>query len=972
MSTLPTVNNSSKITKQLTNKINQRIVTDIVLKTLSNESFSVYRLSGSSEVGETYEFNVSFVSSHAIDIEDIVDTDVKISIKDENSLQIKEIYAKVYKASEDSVVASKYMYKLHVVSPLYYLKFNKRYEIYHDKKASDIITEIFNRYGSVLNIRLENKIDSEKIPLREYTTQYNQSDLEFIEMLCKEEGYSLVYHYSSEDKDFFTSAFEFTLCELNEHCKVINHSAVADFNISKKFVPTNVLEDYYDYDKPSLDMKTEFGATLDTEFLKDNSSTKQLRSHLQTHTLRDKLNVQDESLYKDLKRYSQIDAYANMAQSRVIEANTQELFIHDSMAIELHDEKAGKNFEVIITKCEYKIVSPNALEEYIEAEEFSDELEYEVHFEAIPKDVIYKPLQTTHKPKINSIQTAIVSKGTQQSDESANEIDVDEKGRIRVLFHFEQNKETSCYIRVASFYNGDGYGAQFLPRVNSEVLVSFINGDIDKPVVVGSLYNGENKLPYNLPKDKTKSYIRTHSIPAYEEEFGYNEISFEDKRGEEKLYQRAQKDYELEIKNNYKAVIDHDMHSIVGNDETQSINNNYKQTVGNDSTRQIQANDIKVVEKEEVHTINEDKELFVLKDYNTVVEQSKKTIVEKDMIHRVKGILHQYVHKDVKHKLLSNLFIQVGKDYRLDVTQSYHVKSKSEKHTTGTFEILAQDGISLKCGGSVLTVDGSGIHLKAPNVDTASGNGGVEATAVEKVEIEKPVYNKVRVTSLSVDVEKQVDITDILTFTAEVEVYEDDAWVAKTELTDTQKSQVVWAFVKNNDENDKDILTDNPVNDNITEDGLTMTVNVDEENIYKYAHVHCYVADSENEGYAMSELKRYLEVENILPNGGLDENSKVDCQAILNVEDPRADELEQIRWSINDKDKAEFNGKETITHDMNNESTRSVMFNAYIDGSKELMASCELQNTKKVQESSNTTSNEKSSSKNRDIEHDEI
>lgn len=954
------INNIQQVSKELTNKINQKIVARLYLKENAFESYSIYKLNGTSEVGTPYLFTLFFVSLYPINIEEIVDTDARIFIEDENSSQSKEIYGKIYKASENSIVASKYMYEIEVVSPLYYLQFNNRYEIYHDKKTSELIVEILSRYGGLLNIEIENKIDNTTEPLKEYTTQYNQSDLEFITMLCYEEGYSLVYHYAQDEKDFFNNSFVFTLCELNEHCKIIEHSAVADFNLSKKFVQTHTIENYYDEDKPSLDMTTSFGSSLDTQMLKDNETSKQLRSQLKNYKLRDKLNTLDESLFKDLKRYTQIDATSNMAQSRMITSTSEELFIQDCIAIELHDERAHKNVEVIILKCEYNILSPNALDEYVQKGDFVDELQYEVHFTAIPKEVIYKPVQTIQRPKIDSVQTAIVSQGVKESNEHANEIDVDEEGRIRVLFHFDENNATSCYVRLGSFYNGDNYGAQFLPRVNSEVMVSFINGDIDKPVIIGSLYNGENKLPYNLPKDKTKSYIRTHSIPAYEEEFGYNEISFEDKQGEEVLSQRAQKDYEIQVNNDSRIKVDHDSQSIVGNDENTTITNNLTQTVGNDSTRLISVNDIKVVEKEEVHTIQKDKELFVLKDFNTIVEQTTKTIVEKDMVNRVKGILHQYVHKDVKHKLLSNLFIQVGKDYRLDVTNAYHLKAKSIKHTTGMFEIIANDGISLKCGGSVLTVDPSGIHLKAPVVDTASGNAGVEATLVPKAVIEKPIYNKVRVINLSVDVAKQNTIEETLTFTAEVEVYENDAWVVKTELNETQKSQVIWAFVKNNDIADKDILTDNPMDDKITEDGLIMSVNIQDDNIYKYAHVHCYVADSKTEGYVSSELKRYLEVTDILTQYISQEEGK--CTAVLNVEEPRADELAQIRWSIEQKDKAQYNGKETIIHNLKDEKVHEINFSAYIDGKVEDSAHTNLIYDERVKDNKKSLNTNTSSS----------
>lgn len=935
--------------KTLTDNIQQKITANLRFKTLDSD-FSVYSFEGKSKVNTPYSFDITFISEEEMHIESMLDDDIELYINDENSQSSKYIYGKVFKAIEQSVVGSIYMYQLKVVSPLYYLGLNKRYEIFHNKTVDEIIVDILNRYSSLLNLKINVKLDNETYPMREYTTLYNQSDLEFITMLCEEEGYSLIYDYSVENENFFQTPYLITLCELNEHCKEIKNSATGSFNLSKTFFANHIIEDYYDKDKPSLDMKIEAGTTLDSETMKDNESTSQLRSEIKKHNLRDKVNNLDESLFKDLNRYAKISTLREYSQSRFIEGNSEELFIDDSMSVELHDEKAEKNFDVIILEVTYKGFFPNALRQYVQEDTQNKELEYEVNFKAIPKDIIYKPAITIHREKIHSIQTAIVSSGVKQSSKHANEIDVDNEGRIRVLFHFDENNATSTYIRLSNFYSGDGYGSQFLPRVNSEVIVSFINGDIDKPIIIGSLHNGENKHPYNLPKEKTKSFIKTHSIPAHDDQFGYNELSFEDKRGEEVLGLRAQKDFKLHTLNNQYTKIDNNSQTIIGNDKELTVKNNSTQIIGADSTRLIKVNDIKVVEKEEIHTIQEDKELHVLKDFNTIVKDNQKTIVENDMITRVKGILHQYVQDDVKHKFLKNLFVQVGKDYRLDVQNAYHLKSTSIKHTTETFEIEATEGISLRCRGSVLTVDSSGIHLKAPIVDTASGNGGVIATSVPKPVIEKPAYNKIRVTNLTVDMSKQANISDVLTFTAEVEVYENDAWIKKTELTETQKSQLIWTFVKNNEKEDKDILTDNPMNDNITEDGLTMTVNIQEDNIYIFGHAHCYVVDAENEGYAISELKRYLEVDNIIPTGGLDEASNVKCEAILNIEKPRADELAQIRWAVNDKEKAQFNGKDKIEYDMNDESTRSVMFDSYIEGAKEDKAVCELQNSKKEEE----------------------
>jgi type VI secretion system secreted protein VgrG len=178
-------------------------------------NYSVYKLNGESSVNKPYIFNLVFVSDEYIEVEDIVDTDVEIKLRDDvNPLVKKTIYGKIFKAKEDSIVARKYLYEVQIVSPLYYLSLNNRYEIFHEKKTSDIITEIINRYAQILNLKINVKIDLLQAPIREYTTQYNQSDLKFIQMLCEEEGYSLIIDYSSNDP------YTITLCELNEHVTV--------------------------------------------------------------------------------------------------------------------------------------------------------------------------------------------------------------------------------------------------------------------------------------------------------------------------------------------------------------------------------------------------------------------------------------------------------------------------------------------------------------------------------------------------------------------------------------------------------------------------------------------------------------------------------------------------------------------------------------------------------------------------------
>ena len=124
------------------------------------------------------------------------------------------------------------------------------------------------------------------------------------------------------------------------------------------------------------------------------------------------------------------------------------------------------------------------------------------------------------------------------------EIDTDEYGRIRVKFFWDQRKEFSRWMRVAHLWASKQWGAQFIPRVGMEVVVDYEDGDPDFPMVIGAVYNGDNKHPYKLPDNKTQSGIKSNSSKGGN---GYNELMFEDKKGSEKIRMHAQKDYDVTV-----------------------------------------------------------------------------------------------------------------------------------------------------------------------------------------------------------------------------------------------------------------------------------------------------------------------------------------------------------------------------------------------------------------------------------------
>ena len=186
---------------------------------ISDGNYSILRIEGISGVNKVYEYEISFVSNSIIKVEDIADTDVEIIIDDLVNENInKKIYGKIFKVNEKGFVSNKYIYEIKVVHPIYYLGLNNNYEIFHNQSSSDIINNIISRYSSVLNISIEIKIDRIKNPIKDYTTQYNQSDLEFILMLCEEDGYSLVL------KEEDNNRFKIVLCEINDYLNTMEEN----------------------------------------------------------------------------------------------------------------------------------------------------------------------------------------------------------------------------------------------------------------------------------------------------------------------------------------------------------------------------------------------------------------------------------------------------------------------------------------------------------------------------------------------------------------------------------------------------------------------------------------------------------------------------------------------------------------------------------------------------------------------------
>ncbi len=680
----------------------------------SDGRYPLYRLSGEHRLGWPFRYEMTFVSPQEIPVESLVDTEATLYLEDEKDARHhREIHGRIFEARQDDRVGDRWLYTLTLVHPMHYLGLTQRYEIYQDQTALEIIQTILKRYKALLHLKLSHRLAPHSLIKREYTTQYKQSDLSFIQMLCEQEGITLWMRAE-------TTPYPVILTHATENSDPLPFPLKGSYRVSKRFGVTHAVEDYYDFRAPSKEYLSQTGTQPLAQHRADNPHTSQLRHDLVQMTHRDRLEApRPKDLQNDLKQ----SALKGYSDTETIRGHTLSLHAEAGWHAKLDDTKELESTEGIVTVVQLEGRFPNALERYVTDEEAREPYRFEVVYEATHPETPFVPPYQIPKPLIPSSVTAIVSKGSHDTESTPNTIDVDSFGRIRVIFHFDPNYPTSCYIRFANFSAGDGWGSMFIPRVNTEVIVNFLGGDPDRPVAIGSLYNGNNRMSQKLPANKTQSYIKTRSMPGNSQE--YNLLLFEDKQHEELVHIRAQKDYKLHALHDATINIDHDQTEAVGHDESFSIGNDRSKSIGHDESTDVGHNRTESVGKDERITIGHDQHIEIGHDQEIHVVHAQTTKIDKDRI--------LYVGNQRQEETYANYTLKTGGHHRhtvngkLDVKAGEHIKEVTKVH-----HIDAGERFVAKSAGGTIIIDGSGITLKG-NV-TIKGNVAITGGSPELVE----------------------------------------------------------------------------------------------------------------------------------------------------------------------------------------------------------------------------------------------
>jgi len=337
----------------------------------------------------------------------------------------------------------------------------------------------------------------------------------------------------------------------------------------------------------------------------------------------------------------------------------------------------------------------------------SDQREtYRNRFTCVPTDVV----ACLPRPKRRCVMVALTATVVGASNE---EIHTEPLGQIKVQFHWDRDgkndDKSSCYIRTMQSWGGAGFGTQFIPRVGMEVVVTFEGGDPDKPMVLGCLYNGTHPPSFRLPDDKTRSGIRTQSSPGGS---GFNELSFEDRKGEEQIYLRAERNFDEEVL--------HDHSLDVKRDESIRIGGNRRDEVHGHALVRIREH-----LEEDVHG-----------NHATTVLGNRMSATRGDADLRVTGALSTRIDGREKRDVAQNADLVYGDDLTIkvsgcetvlighhDAERSYlvHTFGVSKMSSTGAMEIASDKEIVLRCGNSSLRISSAGIELDASSLFVKGG-----------------------------------------------------------------------------------------------------------------------------------------------------------------------------------------------------------------------------------------------------------
>ncbi len=659
---------------------------------LGDDAFVLLEFSGHEAISQLFSYQLDMIAENGTEVlfEKLLGNKISFGVKGvDTKVEPRHFSGICMQMSQLGSDTEYTRYQMTVAPRSWLLTQIVRSRIFQQMTIPDILKQVLT--GLDVDYQIQGSFDP-----REYCVQYNESDFDFASRLMEEEG---IYYFFKFEEDSHKMVLANTpqshpeIAELPENTliyegmegggrdeeRVSAWEKIQDLRSGKYTLWDHKFElphKHLEAERPTMDSISV--GTVTHKLKVGNNDSLEVYEYPGRYAQRydgiDKGGGEQPSslqkIFQDNKRTVEIRMQQVEATTLLIrgESNSRHCVPGHKFKLDRNPKAAGIYVFVSVTH--------NAKEGSIRSGATVSEDHYGNMFTCIPFALAFRPQQVTRRPFIQGCQTAVVV------GPAGEEIFTDKYGRIKVQFHWDRvgkmDANSSCWVRVATSWAGIKWGAIYIPRIGHEVLVDFLEGDPDRPVVTGSVFNADTMPPYDLPDNKTVSTMKSRSSIGGGET-GFNEIRFEDKKDSENFFMHAAKDMDTFVENDRKEYIKRDRHLFVDRDKFEKITRDTHLAVNRHYYQEIQ------------------------QEYHSHVVGTAKTSYDDSLSEIVSG--------DTNAHYKSNYNVEVG--------AAMHIKVAS------SLVIEAGSGITLKVGGNFVTIDSSGVSVKGTMIMLNSGGAAL-------------------------------------------------------------------------------------------------------------------------------------------------------------------------------------------------------------------------------------------------------
>ncbi len=637
-------------------------------------------LRGEETLSALYEFNVELVSpSASLDMNALLGKPLTLNIVtlDGSTRYLGGQIVRCEFAGRETDTPRTYIYAVTLRPWLWYLTNTTDCRIFQNHTAVEILREVIGKYGFPVEERLLASYRS-----WDYCVQYQESDFNFVSRLMEQEG---IYYY------FRHEAGQQVLVladDTSAHDPLPEHAMLPYQSPDRLALPR---EEGIDEWRPATQISAGAFAVDDYDFRKPRADLSQMRAQSSSAEHGGYARYAWQGGYIEAEQgehYVRMRLEEEQAANARVRAHTRLREAAPGYRFTLQDcPRQAENREYLLVSVTYRLQEGG----YASG---SSHAQYDFDLVAQPASLPFRAPSVTPVPKATGPQTAVVV------GPAGQDIWTDQYGRVKVQFRWDRygkrDENSSCWIRVSDAWAGSGFGSIHIPRVGQEVVVDFLNGALDRPVITGRIYNADQMPPFALPEAATQSGFVTRTPGG--SSANANMLRFEDKAGAEQIALHAERNYDVSVENDATRQVGRDEAVNVSNDATRGVGRDYTVSIGNDyaasiasnQSRKVGNNSSAEVANDETHTIGRNYSLNVSNDSTHTVGHKHTLTVASDMTHSVG----------------SNHSLSVGSDHSLSVASNSTTSVGADSTSS-----VAADSTSTVGGNSAVTVSGSSTSI---------------------------------------------------------------------------------------------------------------------------------------------------------------------------------------------------------------------------------------------------------------------